>query len=60
MECLKYYLMDHTSRSMEGSGVKCDLMNWPGMNQEVSEEKNFSMLSRDHSCDVLLKEVAAF
>ena len=28
--------------------------------QEVSEEKNFSMLPRDLSCDILVKKVATF
>ena len=31
-----------------------------GLGQELSEEKNFSMLPRDCSCDILVKNVAAF
>ena len=30
------------------------------MPEEVSEEKNFSMLLRDSSCDILVKKVIAF
>ena len=45
---------------MEDSGADCDLRNDGELTQEVSEEKNFSMLPRDHSCDILVKKVAAF
>ena len=48
--------MGHTSGSMEDSGAECDLMNCMGLVQEVSEEKNVSILSRDHSCDILVKK----
>ena len=41
---------------MGDSGTQCDLMN---LTQEVSE-KNFSMLPRDHSCEILVINVAAF
>ena len=47
----------HTSRSMEDSGAEGDL-NCGGLAQEVSEE-NFNMLPRDHSCEILVKNVAA-
>jgi hypothetical protein len=40
---------------MEDSGAEGDL-NHGVLAQEVSEEKNF----RDHSCDILVKNVAAF
>ena len=51
--------MVHTSRSLKESGTECDL-NCGCLNQEVSEKKNFSMLPRDRSCDILMKNVAAF
>ena len=34
-------------------------MNYEGLDQELSEE-NFNLLPRDHSCDSLVKNVAAF
>ena len=52
--------MGHTSRNIEDSSSKCELMNCGGLPQEVSEEKNFSVLPRDHSCDILIKNVAVF
>ena len=54
MECFKYGIMGHTSRSVEDGGVEDDL-NCGGPAQEVSEEKNFSMLLGDSSCDILVK-----
>ena len=45
---------------MEGSGAECELMNYRGLTQEVSEEKNLSMLPRDHSCDILVKNMTGF
>ena len=39
---------------MEDSGAEGDLMNCGGLIQEVSEKKNFSMLPRDNSCDILV------
>ena len=50
VKCFKHCLMGLTRRSMEDSGAECDLMNYGGLPQEVSE-KNFSMLYRDHSCE---------
>jgi hypothetical protein len=44
---------------MEDSCTEHDL-NCRGLVQEVSEGKNFSMLSRYCSCDILVKNVAAF
>lgn len=44
---------------MDDSGAKCDLIRCRGLPQEDSEEKYISMLLRDHSCDNLMKEVAA-
>ena len=43
---------------MEDSSLEDDL-DYVGQAQKVSE-KNFSMLSRDHSYDILVKNVAAF
>ena len=45
---------------MKESGVELDLMNCGRLAQNVSEERNFSMLLRDHSCETLMKNVAAF
>ena len=56
MGCFKHCLMGHTSRSMEDSGTDNDLKC--RKLAQVSE-KNFSMLCRNCSCDILVKEVAA-
>ena len=53
MECFKHCLMGHTSRSMED-------LNYGSLTQDVSEEKNISMLPSNYSCDILVKNVAAF
>ena len=53
VECFKHCLVGHPSRSLEGVVLR-------GLTPEISEEKNFSMLLRDHSCDNLVKKVAAF
>ena len=45
---------------MEDSGAKSDLMNSGVLTQQIIEEKNFSMLPRDHFCDILVKKVATF
>ena len=42
MECFKWGLMGHFSRSIEDSCAEDDL-NYKDLAQEVSEEKNFSM-----------------
>lgn len=47
VECFKHHLINHNSKTMEESGVKCNLM-YSG-EQEVSEEKHVSMWSRDCS-----------
>ena len=52
--------MGHPSRNMEDSSTECDSMTSGALAQEVSEDKNFSMLPRDHSCDILVKSVATF
>jgi hypothetical protein len=59
VECFKCYLMGHPSRNMEDSGAEGDL-NCGGLAQEVSEEKNFSLLPRNSSCDISVKNVTAF
>ena len=59
VECFKFCLMGHSSWSMEDIGAGGDL-NCGGLTQKDSEEKNVSMLPRDHSCDILVKKVAAF
>ena len=51
--------MGYPSRNMENIGTEGDL-NFGGLAQEASEEKIFSMLPRDHFCDILMKNVAAF
>ena len=50
-ECFKQGLTGHPNRKMEFSGAEGDL-NFGDLAQEVSQEKNFSMLPRDHSCDM--------
>ena len=43
---------------MEDSSAECNLMNC--RDQEVSEEKNVSMLPRDWPCNVLGKKMSSF
>jgi hypothetical protein len=52
--------MGHPNRNMEDSGAEGDL-NYGGWARKVSEKKkkNISMLPRDYSCDILVKNVAA-
>lgn len=52
--------MAHASKRVEISGAEFDLMNCRVLTLVVSEEKIFNMLPRDHSCDILVKKVAAF
>ena len=59
MECFKRCLMCHTSMSIQDGGAECDL-NCKDLAQGVLEEKNFSMLPRDCSCDTLMKDVTAY
>lgn len=42
---------------MEDSSVNSDL-NCRGLVKKISEERNFSMLPRNHSCGILGKNVA--
>ena len=51
--------MDHTSRNMEDSGAKIYL-NSKGLVLGFSNEKNFIMLPRDHSCDILVTKVTTY
>ena len=44
---------------MEDIDAEEDL-NSVGLAQQVSEEKNFSVFPRDHSCDILSKNSAVF
>ena len=53
VEYFKNCLMGHNSRSMENRDTK-NYLNCQEFSQDVSEEKNFSMLPRDHSCGCLL------
>ena len=52
-EFFEHCLMSHTRRSMND-------LNFGGLAQEDFEKKNFSMLRRDHSCDIWMNYVAAF
>ena len=58
MKCFKPCLMGHTSRSMKDNGadneLKCQEL------AQVVSEKNFSMLLRNHSCHILVKELTTF
>ncbi|MGE9574538.1 hypothetical protein ACQP3C_26175 [Escherichia coli] len=51
--------MGHTNRRLENNAVDTNV-DYDSLAQEVSEEKNFSMLPRDCSCNILVKNVAAF
>ena len=44
---------------MEDSGAD-GYLNCGSLDQKVSEEKNFNMLPRNHSHDILVKNVTAF
>lgn len=55
----KWGLVDHPRRNIEDIGAGGDLNFW-GLGQEVSEEKNVNMWPRDCFCDVLVKNMAAF
>jgi hypothetical protein len=46
-------------RRIEDSSTQGDL-NFENLAQEVSEKKNFSMLDREHSCNILVKNGDAF
>ena len=57
-ESFKHCLMGHISRNMEDNGVDNDLKCLE-LAQEVSQ-KNFRMLPRNFSCDILVKKVDDF
>ena len=50
--------MGHPCKDME-DGIQGDF-GCGGLAQEVSQEKNFNMLLRDSSCDILVKNVSDF
>jgi hypothetical protein len=58
VECFKLKLIGHTCRNMEDNCTEGDL-NCGDLAQEISEEKYFSLLPGDCSCDILVKNVAA-
>ena len=59
VECFEWSIMDHTGRNIKDSHAEDDL-NYQGLAQEATEKDNFSMLPRDCSCDILVKNLAAF
>jgi len=56
---IKHCLTGCTSSHTEDSGAESDL-NGGDLAQEDSEQKNLSMLPRDHSCDIYVKNVVGF
>ena len=50
--------MGHTSKKIKDRGAKCYL-HCLRLTQEIIKN-NFSMLPRDHSCDILVKNVINF
>ena len=59
VECFKWDLMGHPSRTMEDFVAGSDL-NCVDLAQEISKEKYFSMWHRDCLCGILVENVAAF
>jgi hypothetical protein len=51
--------MEHSSRSLEDSSTENNV-NSGGLAQEVSEGNFISNVVKDHSCDILAKNVTAF
>ena len=51
--------MDYASSNMQDSGAQSDL-NCLELDKEVSGERNFRVLHTNHSCDILVREEAAF
>ena len=51
--------MEHSSRSLEDSSTENNV-NSGGLAQEVSEGNFISNVVKDHSCDILAKNVADF
>lgn len=58
-ESFKCYLISHTSRRLEDSGVKICL-KCGGLGQWGLEKRNINIWPRDFSCSVFLKNVTAF
>ena len=58
-EYFKWSLTGHISRILKDSSAE-GYMSCGGLTQEVSEEKNFSILRRDCFCNMLMKNVTNF
>lgn len=58
VKCFNYGLIG-CIRNIEDGDAE-GYLNFRGLDQEVSEEKNFSRWPRDCSCDNLAKKVTAF
>jgi len=58
VEHFKWKLMGHVSRNLEESGAGNNV-DYYGLVQEVSEEKNINKRPRDVSCDILIKNVVS-
>ena len=54
-ECFTHWLIVHSNRNMEDSGAECDLMNCEAHLKRFQRRR-----SRDHSCDILLKNLIDF
>lgn len=59
MKGFKWDLMGHFRGNIEDIGFK-PYFKSGDLTQHVSEEKNFSIFPRDHSYDMLLKNMATF
>jgi hypothetical protein len=59
VECFKWDLMGHPSRTMEDFVAGSDL-NCVDLAQEISMEKNFRMCHNDWFCGILVKNVTTF
>jgi hypothetical protein len=59
MECVKWGLVSHPRRNMEGFAAVSDL-NFADLAQRFSVEKNFSMWPRDCFCSILVKNLILF
>ena len=60
MEWFRWSLRDHPSQNAEYGCVEGDFNYCRPAGQDVSEGQNFSMWPRDCSCNILVKNVAAF
>lgn len=59
MKCFMWGLMGHPRRNVKDTAAKGGL-NSGDLAQEVSEERNFSLLYGDHSYDILVRNMAGF